>query len=401
MNKNEHKEVWQIDSWMEYPIKQQPEYENKEELKAIINEVNTLPAIVNYIDIKLLEAELCKVANKEAFLLQGGDCAESFIEFNEINLFNTIKAFLEMSDTLKKNLQKPIVTIARMAGQFAKPRTYEYEEKNGIVLPSYRGDMINDLAFDANARKPDPKRLIYAYHQSIKTYNLANSILKKLGKNEKEFFFSHEGLLLSYEQALVRYFEEEKKYYAGSAHMLWIGDRTKNINEAHIEFMRGISNPLGIKLGISTKEDELIRLIDILNPENKAGKITLITRMGADHIEKILPNLVKKVIKEGKKVIWSCDPMHGNTIKLSSGLKTRSFDKILSEVKKFFVIHKSLGSYPGGLHLEMTGQSVTECIGGKDNISAENLPERYYTHCDPRLNYNQSIELASLITKEL
>ncbi len=441
---------WKINSWRALPVKQQPNYPKAKEVKDVEAELSKKAPLVQPSEIIELNKQLAKVANGEAFLLQGGDCAESFAEFSDENLKKYFRVMLQMTVALMYGAGKPVVKVGRIAGQFAKPRSADLEEIDGVNLPSYRGDMVNGIEFTEEARIPDPKRLIQAYDQSIATLNYLRSLAKggyaslrnvnkwnqefasqssqgKLFKNlvdrineslsfmealglnlenineiqEAEFFTSHEGLLLNYEQALTRFDEETEKYYNCSAHMLWIGDRTRSLDEAHIEFMRGIANPIGMKVGPSMQKDDLIRLIDALNPDNIPGRLTLITRMGADKIEKMLPPLVRAVKKEGRNVIWSSDPMHGNTIKSPNGYKTRPFNKILSEVKSVFDIHKAEGTYAGGIHIEMTGQNVTECVGGAQAISEVNLKDRYHTHCDPRLNATQSTELAFLLAEEL
>jgi len=390
------------------------------------------------------------VADGKAFLLQGGDCAESFAEFHANNIRDTFRVMLQMAVVLTFGAACPIVKVGRMAGQFAKPRSAPTEVIDGVELPSYRGDIINGIDFTKDSREPDPERLVRAYNQSASTLNLlrafaqggfadlhkvhqwnlefvsdgaqgqrynelANRIDEALNfmracgiepatvpeLRETDFYTSHEALLLWYEQALTRTDSLTGKWYDCSAHMLWIGDRTRDPNEAHVEFMRGIHNPIGMKCGPTTDPDELIRLIDALNPKNEGGRLTLIARMGHDKVADHLPALIRAVQREGKKVVWSCDPMHGNTIKSASGYKTRPFDRVLAEVKNFFAVHRAEGTYAGGVHFEMTGQDVTECIGGAQAISDETLGDRYHTHCDPRLNAKQSLELAFLIAEAL
>ncbi len=439
-------EKWQPNSWRNFPIKQQPLYKNSQELQKTEGRLSNFAPLASIDEIEKLKSELALVANGEAFLLQGGDCAESFAEFSDQNIKSFVRTFLQMTVALMYGLKKPIVKVGRIAGQYAKPRSEEFETINNITLPSYRGDIVNSIKFDQEARDADPKRLIEAYFHSAATLNHIRSLtqggyaaldnvsiwneeyilnsnsrknVKKLINNINQalrfaeacgikyksatefntanFYTSHEALILNYEQAFIKQDQRNKEFYDLSAHMLWIGDRTRSKNEAHIEFMRGLSNPIAFKVGPSILEDDLIALIDILNPQNQAGKITLISRMGAAKINDILPKLINRVQKEGKKVIWSCDPMHGNTIKSSNNYKTRKFDDILNEIKSFFAIHQQLGTYAGGVHLEMTGQNVTECLGGNQEILEINLQDRYHTHCDPRLNSSQSIELAFLI----
>lgn len=448
MSKPEKK--WQADSWRKLPIKQQPQYEDEKRLNEVLNELKGFPALVIPSEIRLLKKQLSDVADGKAFLLQGGDCAESFVEFNQENLVDYFKVILQMTVALMYGAGKPVVKVGRIAGQFAKPRSADTEEIDGVTLPSYRGDIINNIDFNEGARRNKPENLIRAYYQSASTLNYLRTLAKgghsslsnvkkwndefiqksSQGKRfaslvdaineaqkfmkacgisvdslaqlqEADFFVSHEGLLLNYEEAFVKQDEEDNKHYACSAHLLWIGDRTRDLNEAHVEFFRGIANPVACKVGPSTNPDDLIKLIDALNPENEKGRLTLISRMGKDKVEKLLPPLVRKVKESGRNVIWSCDPMHGNTIKSPNGYKTRPFNDILSEVKSFFNIHQAEGTYAGGVHFEMTGQDVTECIGGLQEITDTDLTKRYHTHCDPRLNASQSLELAFLIAEEL
>ncbi len=441
---------WSTNSWRNLPIKQQPTYENKDELEKVEDELNKFPDLVSFSEVDELKVDLAKVSKGEAFLLQGGDCAESFAEFNCGNIKSYFRTILQMTIALMYGLKKPVVKVGRIAGQYAKPRSDDIETIDGISLPSYRGDIINGIEFNSKARRCDPQRLIKSYFHSAATLNYIRSLaiggysslknvnswneefvsslnqkgnieeiiasinqaisfIESCGLNSQEFlqlnsakfYTSHEALLLNYEQQFTRRLNGSNKYYDLSAHLLWIGDRTRGINEAHTEFMRGIENPIAFKVGPSISEDEMIKLLDVLNPKNEAGKITLIARMGAAKVESLLPKLVKKVKSEGREVIWSCDPMHGNTVKSSNGYKTRKFDDILSEIKSFLQIHKSMGTYAGGIHFEMTGQDVTECLGGNQAISELDLKNRYHTHCDPRLNSSQSLELAFLIAQEL
>lgn len=441
---------WKADSWRSHPIKQQPNYPDAKKLQAVEDDLKSRAPLVHPIEIRDLKKKLANVVEGKAFLLQGGDCAESFAEFSEPNLRSYFRVILQMTVALMYGAGKPVVKVGRIAGQFSKPRSDDFEIMGDTKLPSYRGDMVNGIEFDEASRAPDPERLLRAYNQSASTLNYLRSLAKggyaslsnvnkwnlefalessqgKLFKDlvdrineslgfmqafglkledlgqikEAEFFTSHEGLLLNYEEALTRRDEETGKFYNCSAHMLWIGDRTRDLNEAHIEFMRGIENPIGMKVGPSSNPDNLLRIIDILNPENEAGKLTFITRMGADKVEELLPPILKAIKNEGRNIIWSCDPMHGNTIKSPNGYKTRPFNKILSEVRSVFDIHKAEGTYAGGIHIEMTGQDVTECVGGAQAISEVNLKDRYHTHCDPRLNASQSVELAFLLAEEL
>ncbi len=441
---------WNLDSWRDFPIKQQPEYKNKTALQEVEAQLRKLPALASSGEARALKAELADAANGKAFLLQGGDCAESFAEFSEENLKRFFRVILQMTMALMYGSGTPVVKVGRIAGQFAKPRSESSEKKNGIELPAYRGDMVNGMEFDAASRLPDPERLLRVYYQGAATMNFLRTLARggyaslarinrwnmefaassAQGKrfeeltqrinecvdfiracrlpideveqfSEASFYSSHEALLLGYESSLVRLDKSDGKYYAGSAHMLWIGDRTRSPDEAHVEFLRGIENPIAFKAGPSMNRDEILRLIDILNPQNEDGRLTIICRMGAQKIGDILPPLIRSVKESGKSVVWSCDPMHGNTIKSPSGIKTRKFTDILSEVRQFFAIHKAEGTFAGGVHFEMTGQDVTECLGGAQAISEINLSDRYHTHCDPRLNGNQALELAFLIAETL
>ena len=441
---------WNIDSWRNFPVKHQPTYGDANVLKNTEERLKSLPPLVFAGEARTLKEKLASVSEGKAFLLQGGDCAESFAEFNADNLRDTFRLILQMAAVLTYGASLPIVKVGRLAGQFAKPRSEATEKRDGIELPSYLGDIINGIEFTKEQREPDPERMIKAYSQAASALNLLRAFstggyadlhevhrwnleflegsaqdnkyriiadrigecldfMKACGINKNtaglistvDFFTSHEALLLSYEQSLTRVDSLTGKYYDCSSHMLWIGERTRSLNEAHIEFMRGIGNPIGVKIGPTTSAEDIIKLITKLNPENEAGKLTLISRMGKDKIGNILPNLVRKVDSEGMKVVWSCDPMHGNTFKAQTGYKTRAFDNIMSEVEQFFQIHRSEGTYAGGIHLEMTGQDVTECVGGAQEIKEENLGDRYHTHCDPRLNASQGLELAFRLSEEL
>ena len=441
---------WNIDSWRNFPVKHQPTYGDANVLKNTEERLKSLPPLVFAGEARTLKEKLASVSEGKAFLLQGGDCAESFAEFNADNLRDTFRLILQMAAVLTYGASLPIVKVGRLAGQFAKPRSEATENRDGIALPSYLGDIINGIEFTKEQRAPDPERMIKAYSQAASALNLLRAFstggyadlhevhrwnldflegsaqdnkyriiadrigecldfMKACGINKNtaglistvDFFTSHEALLLSYEESLTRVDSLTGKYYDCSSHMLWIGERTRSLNEAHIEFMRGIGNPIGVKIGPTTSTDDIINLINKLNPENEAGKLTLISRMGKDKIGNILPNLVRKVDSEGMKVVWSCDPMHGNTFKAQTGYKTRAFDNIMSEVEQFFQIHRSEGTYAGGIHLEMTGQDVTECVGGAQEIKEENLGDRYHTHCDPRLNASQGLELAFRLSEEL
>ncbi|MCG7535477.1 3-deoxy-7-phosphoheptulonate synthase class II [Pseudoalteromonas sp. OOF1S-7] len=437
---------WSPDSWRDHPIVQQPEYPDKIELESVEKQINAAPPLVFAEETRSLYKSLADVCEGKAFLLQGGDCAESFADFSATSIRDTFKTLLQMAVVLTYGGKCPVVKIARMAGQYAKPRSSDYETINGVALPSYRGDIVNSFEFTEEARIPDPKRLLTAYHHSASTLNLlrafaqggladlhqvsrwnmsfvaANPMKEKFQQlanriqealefmevcgidssvtpslKETHLYTSHEALLLGYEQALTRRDHLSGDWYDCSAHFVWIGERTRQLDHAHIEFFRGIKNPIGVKVGPGMKPDELIQLIDALNPDNIPGRLTLITRMGADILPEKLPALVRKVQEEGRKVVWSSDPMHGNTEKASTGYKTRSFNNILREISQFFAVHKAEGSYPGGVHLEMTGQHVTECIGGAYGLSDEDLAQRYRTQCDPRLNADQVLELGFLV----
>ena len=412
--------------------------------------LKVFPPLVFAGEVRSLRKSLAKVAEGEGFLLQGGDCAESFSEFNADNIRDTFRVILQMAVILTSGTNLPVVKVGRMAGQFAKPRSSTTEIKNNVELESYKGDIINGIEFDQLKREPDPERMLKAYSQAASTLNLLRAFadggyadlrfvnswnmgflksgeeykryrdlagkiqeslnfMEALGVNsintpqlrKTDYYTCHEALLLPYEEALTRTDSTTGDIYDTSAHFVWIGDRTRFENSAHVEFCSGIQNPIGIKCGPSVDYDELIKIIDKLNPNNDPGRITLIARYGNDRVEKYLPKLIKQVQNEGRSVVWSCDPMHGNTIKSSEGTKTRPFSEILSEVKKNIQIHDAQGSWFGGIHLEMTGQNVTECTGGIDEISESELKDRYHTHCDPRLNANQAIELAFLISDEL
>ena len=438
---------WNLDSWKNHVAKHMPNYENKNELSNVEKKLASFPPLVFAGEVRSLKNQLKEVYEGNAFLLQGGDCAESFSEFNADNIRDTFRVILQMAVVLTSGMKLPVIKVGRMAGQFAKPRSNPIETLNGEEAPSYAGDIINDINFNLQKRKPDPSRMLTAYSQAASTLNLlrafadggyadlkhvqswnmgfvqngkqsnryrhlAQSIqesltfMEALGVNadntpqlkKVNYYTSHEALLLPYEQSLTRVDSTSGKIYNTSAHFLWIGDRTRFIDSAHVEYCRGIENPIGIKCGPSTKTDELNKILDIINPMNEDGKITLITRFGENNVDRYLPNLIRSISKEGKSVIWSCDPMHGNTIKSQSGKKTRAFDSIINEVKNNFQIHRSEGSRAGGIHLEMTGQDVTECIGGSQSIKHSDLNSRYHTHCDPRLNANQAIELTFLIS---
>lgn len=441
---------WSPESWRQFPVKQVPNYPDTDHLRSVEERLAKFPPLVFAGEARSLKKQLGEVAHGRAFLLQGGDCAESFAEHSADNIRDTFRVLLQMAIVLTYGAKLPVIKVGRMAGQFAKPRSADTETIDGQELPSYRGDIINGIEFDPTARIPDPERQISAYRQSASTLNLlrafakggyadlaevhrwnqgfiadspqgaryedmaqkideALAFIRACGVNADtapqmrtvDFYTSHEALLLGYEQAMTRLDSTSGDFYCTSAHMLWIGDRTRQADGAHVEFMRGIKNPIGIKCGPSLSPDELLVLLDTLNPDNEAGRITLISRFGHNQVETHLPQLIRAVQKEGRTVVWSCDPMHGNTIKASNGFKTRPVDQILTEVQQFADVHHTEGSYPGGIHFEMTGQNVTECLGGAQAISEEDLSSRYHTHCDPRLNGSQALELAFLIAERL
>ena len=441
---------WTPDSWRSKPIQQVPEYPDVAALAAVEAELTRFPPLVFAGEARKLKKQLAKVAAGEAFLLQGGDCAESFAEHHPDHIRDFFRIFLQMAVILTFAAASPVVKVGRIAGQFAKPRSAPTERIGDVELPSYRGDIVNGIEFTEEARRPDPGRLLMAYRQSAATLNLLRAFaqggyatlehvhrwtlgfLKDSPASAKyqevadritealdfmracgldadstpqlrstDFFTSHEALLLGYEQAMTRVDSTTGDWYATSGHLLWIGDRTRQPDGAHVEFFRGIKNPIGMKCGPSLKPDELLRLIDILNPDNEPGRLTLICRFGADKVGAQLPGLIRAVEREGHVVVWSCDPMHGNTIKAGNGYKTRPFELILQEVRDFFAVHQAEGTHAGGIHVEMTGANVTECTGGARAISEAELRDRYHTHCDPRLNADQSLELAFLLAEGL
>ncbi|ECL9467992.1 class II 3-deoxy-7-phosphoheptulonate synthase [Campylobacter jejuni] len=437
--------MWTKNSWKNYPIKQQPIYPDQEEMNRVLARLEKLPPLVFAGEVRNLQKSLARVCKKEAFLLQGGDCAESFENFGAVNIRDMFKILLQMAIVLTFAGGCPVVKIGRIAGQFAKPRSSDFEELNDISLPSYRGDIINGFEFSEQARIPDPRRMLEAYYQSATTLNLLRGFakggladlhevhrwnLRFLKKSElhKQYtdisekisqalafmeacgintsntpslrevsvYTSHEALLLPYEEALTRVDSLSGEIYDCSAHMLWIGERTRALDEAHVHFLRGVKNPLGVKIGPSASADDIIALANVLNPNNEEGRLNIIIRMGADKIINNLPKIFSKLKSEGLNLVYSIDPMHGNTVK-AGNFKTREFDKIMQEVRSFFEIAISEGIYPGGVHLEMTGKDVTECTGGASNVTAQSLEDRYETQCDPRLNADQALELAFLI----
>ena len=437
---------WSPNSWRSKPIQQVPAYPDAAALAETERQLATYPPLVFAGEARKLKRQLATVANGESFLLQGGDCAESFAEHGADNIRDFFRVFLQMAVVLTYAGAQPVVKVGRIAGQFAKPRSSDNETKGDVTLPSYRGDIINGIDFDEKSRIPDPARQEMAYRQSAATLNLLRAFaqggyanLENVHKwmlgfvadspqseryealatrisetidfmravgitaeshpsiRETDFYTSHEALLLGYEEALTRIDSTSGDWYATSGHMIWIGDRTRQPDHAHIEYCRGIKNPLGLKCGPSLTPDGLLQLIDLLNPENEPGRLTLIARFGSDKVGDHLPKLVRAVEKEGRKVVWSCDPMHGNTI-TAAGYKTRPFERVLKEVQSFFEVHHAEGSHPGGIHVEMTGKNVTECTGGARAIRDEELQDRYHTHCDPRLNADQAVELAFLVS---
>ncbi len=443
--------TWTPDSWRNKPVLQVPAYPDPAKLAAVEAQLASFPPLVFAGEARELKNLLAEVAAGRAFLLQGGDCAESFAEHGADHIRDFFRVFLQMAIVLTHGGSKPVVKVGRIAGQFAKPRSADTEVIDGVELPSYRGDIVNDIAFNGDARVPDPERLLLAYRQSAATLNLlrafasggyadltrvhewtmgfmkdsnayprfeevakkiddAIDFMRALGLNsentpalrETKLYTSHEALLLGYEEALTRQDSITGGYYATSGHMLWIGDRTRQPDYGHVEYFAGIRNPIGIKCGPSLSSDDLLRLLDRLNPTDRAGRITLICRFGTDKVSEHLPRLIETVQRAGRTVVWCCDPMHGNTIKASNGYKTRPFDRVLGEVKAFFATHREMGTYAGGIHVEMTGDDVTECVGGGASAVTEaSLSDRYHTYCDPRLNASQSLELAFLVAEEL
>ncbi|MCP5152323.1 MAG: 3-deoxy-7-phosphoheptulonate synthase class II [Ectothiorhodospiraceae bacterium] len=434
---------WNPDGWRDLPARQMPEYPDPSRLAAVEARLRTFPPLVFAGEARLLRRRLADVAAGKAFLLQGGDCAESFAEFHPDNIRDTFRVLLQMAVVLTFGSGCPVVKVGRLAGQFAKPRSDATESRDGVTLPSYRGDIVNGIEFTPEARIPDPDRLLQAYSQAAATLNLlrafsqggyadlhrvhgwnigfvddspqaaryrelADRIAESLRFMEAcgissentpqvrqtEFYTSHEALLLGYERAMTRVDSTTGGWYDTSAHMLWVGERTRQLDGAHVEFLRGIGNPLGLKAGPTMTPDELLALVDRLDPGNEPGRLTVITRMGADRIRDALPPLVERIRDEGRHVVWSCDPMHANITRAPSGYKTRDFSRILDEVRAFFDVHRALGTHAGGVHVEMTGRDVTECIGGDQAITDADLADRYHTHCDPRLNASQSLELA-------
>ncbi|HEX8215581.1 MAG TPA: 3-deoxy-7-phosphoheptulonate synthase class II [Allosphingosinicella sp.] len=384
---------WNAGSWRSFEARQQPSYPDPSSLAAATAELAAYPPLVPAFEARALQGRLADAQAGRAFLLQGGDCAESFAEFSPAKIRSTASLIAAMADQLAAASGLPVIRLARMAGQFAKPRSTDPEVKHGLALPAYRGDIVNGIGFEAAARTPDPERMFRAYGQASAT--LAH--LRELGSGDAApLYTSHEALLLPFEEALVRQ-DEAGRAYASSAHLLWIGDRTRFPGSAHVEFARGLANPLAVKCGPSLQPDLLLRLLAKLDPARAPGRITLIARMGAGRIESALPPLLRAARREGHPVLWSCDPMHGNTVKAANGYKTRPFGDILAEVRAFFAVTRAEGRAGGGIHIEMTGQDVTECTGGTEPVLEQDLADRYHTHCDPRLNGAQAMELASLL----
>ena len=441
---------WTPEGWRERPARQQPSYPDGGALAEVETRLKRFPPLVFAGEARRLRAQLAEVAQGRAFLLQGGDCAESFAEFHPDNIRDTFRVLLQMAVVMTYAAACPVLKVGRIAGQFAKPRSEPVEVRDGVELPSYRGDIINGMEFTAAERTPDPARLLTAYSQSAATLNLLRAFAQggyadlhrvhrwnlgfveqsPQGERYREFadrigetlaflgaiglgpdsvpelsqvdvYTSHEALLLGYEQALTRVDSTSGQWYATSAHFLWIGERTREPDGAHVEFARGIANPIGLKAGPGMEPEHLLRLMETLDPDNEPGRLTVIARMGADKIANRLPPLLRAAVREGRTPVWSCDPMHGNTVKSANGFKTRPFDRILEEVRGFFAVHQAEGTHPGGIHIEMTGQNVTECLGGAQEITEQSLSDRYHTHCDPRLNASQSLELAFLISETL
>jgi 3-deoxy-7-phosphoheptulonate synthase len=442
--------TWSPTSWRAKPILQQPTYPDKAKLEAVLKELKNYPPLVFAGEARSLKEQLANVSKGKAFLLQGGDCAESFSEFHADNIRDTFKALMQMAVVMTYAGGVPVVKVGRLGGQFAKPRSSDTETVGDVTLDSYRGDIINGIGFDEKSRVPDPERMIRAYNQATATQNLLRAFasggladLHQVSKwnldfaqqsevgakykalaediekslqfmeacgvtsrtyrtlRETDFYTSHEALLLPYEEAFTRKDSITGEWYNTAAHMVWIGDRTRQLDGAHVEYMKGIKNPIGIKAGPTMDPDDLVRLTRAVNPENEAGRLNIIVRMGANKVGEHMPSLIRAVEREGLDVVWSCDPMHGNTIKSSNNYKTRPVEDILTEMKQFFQVHKAEGTVAGGVHLEMTGKNVTECIGGSFTVTEEDLSSRYHTHCDPRLNADQSLELAFLIADSL
>lgn len=438
---------WSPVTWKDYPIKQLPEYPDQDALNEAFEELRSYPPLLTSWEILKLKERLASAAAGDAFVLQGGDCAEKFTDCNSPKIVNLLKVMLQMSFILIHEMGLPVVRIGRIAGQFAKPRSSPFEKVNGEKIPSYRGDLINSIEAELEARQPNPQRLLEGYQKSAMTINFIRALIDEgfadlhhpeyweldFMRNNKYYeeyeemvnsihravsfvetispqklptlhninmYTSHEALNLYYESAQTRQVPRHEGWFNLNAHMVWLGNRTRDIDGAHVEYLRGIQNPIGIKVGPPLDVDETLRLIEKLNPNHEAGKIVLITRFGQDRVSDELPEVIRKVRRTGLPVVWSCDPMHGNTFSTDDDFKTRNFDDVLSEIKQTFAIHRSEGTHLGGVHLEMTGDNVTECVGGAQGLAAEGLHHNYETFCDPRLNYEQSLEMAFLIAKE-
>jgi 3-deoxy-7-phosphoheptulonate synthase len=433
---------WNKSSWKNYTALQQPNWPDEKQLEKVLGNLSELPPLVFAGEIRTLKTALAKAVTGEAFLLQGGDCSEDFSQVNATNIRETLKVLLQMAVVLTYAGEKPVIKVGRIAGQFAKPRSSDTEFVNGVEIASYRGDMVNTPEPTKEGRIPNPKYMLKGYYLAAATLNLLRAFTRggyaalnrvqawnqefvvqspmgrsydRLAKqidqaikfmntigvptdipqlNQTQFFTSHEALLLGYEEAMTRMDSTTGEWYDCSAHMLWIGERTRQVDGAHVEFLRGVLNPIGIKIGPTSEIDDIKRLVETLNPENEAGRLTLIARLGIDKIEKVLPPLLREIKKEGFNIVWSCDPMHANTYTAKSGHKTRDYNNIITEITRFFEIHRAEGTIPGGVHFEMTGKNVTECIGGGQNIADAELHRRYKTSCDPRLNAEQSLEVA-------
>ncbi len=441
------KKQWTPDTWKQFPIQQQPNWPDNAIYEKVLDEISTYPPLVFAGEVRALKQQLADATLGKGFLIQGGDCAETFSDFKANSIRDKLKILLQMSVVLTYGASYNVIKVGRIAGQFAKPRSSDVEIRNDISLPSYRGDAVNSIDFEEKTRIPNPKRLLRTYNQSAATLNLLRAFTKggfadlnkvhfwnqefiessPQGKRYEEiaqriddslkfmravgisssntsalklteFYTSHEALLVGYEQSLTRQDSITGDWYDCSAHMIWIGERTRQLDGAHVEFLSGVRNPIGIKLGPTAQAEDLVKVCETLNPENEPGRISLITRMGADKINDTLPALIKGIQSAGQNVLWVCDPMHGNTFKTETGYKTRHFNTILKELENFFTIHKAEGTFPGGVHFELTGDNVTECLGGAREISDADLQERYETACDPRLNNEQSLELAFLIS---
>jgi 3-deoxy-7-phosphoheptulonate synthase len=441
---------WSAASWRKYPAAQQPDWPDADALKKAEARLASLPPLVFAGEARHLTRQLADVANGEAFLLQAGDCAESFAEFSADSIRDKLKIILQMAVVLTYAAGVPVVKVGRIAGQFAKPRSAPTERVGDVELESFRGHMVNDEAFDPEARRPDPERLVAAYHQSASTLNLLRAFTKggfadlsqvhvwnqqfvsssaegqryeriaweidralrfmaacgidlgaEEGLHEVDFWTCHEALILPYEECLTRMDSLTGDWYDCSAHMVWVGDRTRQLDGAHVEFASGINNPVAVKVGPTCTPGEVVALCDRLNPDRLPGRLTLITRIGAPRLAELLPTVVRAVEAEGHPVVWVCDPMHGNTFTSAGGRKTRRFDDIISELRAFFDVHRDEGTWPGGVHVELTGDDVTECLGGAEEIFEGDLEERYTTTCDPRLNARQSLDLAYRVAEFL